>query len=216
MVTDGQRLLPPPRAFFRMDGRVKLLLLVIACFIDQYLSTTGLLVWLPVQAALLFAPELRQGQSAVMLRAGLYFIAFWLVMTIGSDVLLGKPAAASAVAALPLALRLFAFTLTGIIFVGMAQPLETGRAVAWFLRPVLGRQAWKPALALALTAWFLPVTLRLSGQVRAGMRARGLSLAWHKKATLLMGTSLRILEDMAAELAVGLASRRLDDYRSWM
>ena len=215
-MTDKKRLVPPPRAFFRMDGRVKLFLLIVACFIDQYLPASVLAVWIAAQAALLFAPELRQGQVGVMLRAGLYFILFWLVMTVGSDLLLGKPFAASLEAALPLALRLLGFTLTGIVFVGMSQPLETGRAVAWALRPILGKQAWKPALALALTAWFLPVTLRLTGRVREGMRARGLRLPWHKKASLLLGTSLRILEDMASELAVGLASRRLDDYRSWL
>jgi hypothetical protein len=93
--------------------------------------------------------------------------------------------------------------------------METGRAAAWYMRPVIGRYAWKPALAIALTAWFLPQTLRLASDVSAAIRARGLELPWRKKALLILGTSLRILEHKAGELAVGLASRRLDDGRTW-
>jgi biotin transport system permease protein len=100
-------------------------------------------------------------------------------------------------------------------FVGLTTPMETGRAAAWFLRPFLGHAAWKPALCIALTAWFLPLTMRLSGQVRSGMRSRGLRLPWRRRVILLVGASLRILEKTAGEVAVGLASRRLDDWRSW-
>lgn len=150
-----------------------------------------------------------------MLRSGLVFIAFWLAMTAGSDWVLGKGAGKAIVAALPLCGRLLALTLVGVVFVGLSSPLETGRAAAWFMRPLLGRRVWKPALGIALTAWFLPLTLRVAGEVRAGLRARGLTLPLWKRLFLMAGAGLRILERTAGELAVGLASRRLDDWRSW-
>jgi hypothetical protein len=68
---------------------------------------------------------------------------------------------------------------------------------------------------VALTSWFLTVNLRLAGDVLDSIRARGLKMPWHKKAMLVAGTSLRILENKADELAVGLASRRLDDWKGW-
>lgn len=205
----------PPGPLRRLDGRAKLLLLITACFVCQYVPALWLPVWIAVLAALLANREMRSGSVGLMLRSGLVFIAFWLFMTAGSDWALGKDLGESIVAALPLCGRLLALTLVGVAFVGLSSPLETGRAAAWFMRPFFGRKVWKPALGIALTAWFLPLTLRVSGEVRAGLRARGLSLPLRKRVLLIAGAGLRILERTAGELAVGLASRRLDDWRSW-
>ncbi len=199
----------------KMDARGKLLLLVAACFVNQYLPVPWLVLWVAVLAGLLSVPAVRRGGPAGMVRAGAHFILFWLAMTAGSDVLLGKALVPSVQAALPLGLRLFGFTLVGVLFLAVSDPMEMGRAVAWFLRPVLGDGAWRPGLGLALVTWFLPVTLRVSGDIGAGIRARGLRIPPHRRLFLTAGTALRILEDMAGELAVGIASRRLDDPRSW-
>lgn len=209
-------MIPPPRsAKFTLDGRIKLLMLIASCFLCQYVPVALLPVWI-IFLLCLFIPEKRRNTTFwIMLRAGLVFIVFWLAMTLGSDLLGGKIWSEAVWAALPLGGRLLALTLTGILYVGCASPVETGKAAAWFLRPVLGNAAWRPALGIALTAWFLPQALRLSGDIRAAMKARGVKLPLRKKAALLVGTALRILEDKADELAVGLASRRLDDSRSW-
>lgn len=205
----------PPGRLRRLDGRAKIVLLVAACFLCQYLPDIGLIPWIAALSGLFLLRDMRAAGVAAMLRGGLYFILFWLAMTIGSDLLAGKAPYDAVLASLPLGGRLLSLTLVGMAFVGLSSPLETGRAAAWFLRPVVGRWAWKPALAIALTAWFLPQTLRLAGAVSAGMQARGLRLPLRTRIFLLVGTSLRILERKAAELAVGLASRRLDDWRSW-
>lgn len=210
--------MPDPRRLSRLerlDGRIKLLLLLAGCFACQYMPPLLLPLWLLLLASPFMAKETRTIGNGRMLRGGAYFIGFWLAMTMGSSLLAGDGWRAAAATALPLGGKLLAFTLLGVLYVGVASPMETGRAAAWCLRPLLGRGAWKPALAVALTAWFLPVTLRLAAEVLSGMRARGLRLSWRKKGVLLAGTSLRILERRAAELAAGLASRRLDDWRSW-
>lgn len=207
--------IPPPSRASRLDGRIKLLLLLAGCLLCQYSPQYLMPLWLVALGALFALKEMRTAGILRMLRAGLYFVAFWLAMSMGSDLLAGKDWREAAGTALPLGAKLLALALIGIAYVGLASPVETGRAAAWFLRPFLGRRAWKPALAIALTSWFLPLTLRLAADVLAGMRARGLRLRWREKAVLVVGTSLRILERQAAELAVGLASRRLDDWRSW-
>lgn len=205
----------PPGPLKRLDGRVKLVLLIAACFVCQYIPVAALPLWLAVLGMLFLNREMRSGNVGLMLRSGAVFIMFWLVMTAGSDMVLGKGVWASVAAAMPLCGRLLALTLVGVAFVGLSSPLETGRAAAWFMRPVLGRRVWKPALGIALTAWFLPLTLRVAADVRGGMRARGLVLPFGKRVFLVVGAGLRILERTAGELAVGLASRRLDDWRSW-
>lgn len=212
---DSRRKGLPPGVLTRLDGRVKILLLLLACFASQYLPLAWLAGWVVFLACLIATPDVRRGQVGAMLRAGVVYILFWLAMTIGSDVALGGTWTQALAGAVPLGLRLLALTLTGIVYMGVSMPLETGRAVSWFLFPFFGERAWKPALLVALTAWYLPLTLRLAGQVRAGMRARGLALPRYRRAFLMVGASLRILERTASELSVGLASRRLDDWRSW-
>lgn len=206
---------PAPGALSRLDGRVKLALLVAACFACQYAPAAWLPVWIAALAGILARREARSGNAGAMLRGSAAFILFWLAMTAGSDMLVGKGWREAVIGALPLGGRLLALTLVGVAFVGIASPLETGRAAAWFMRPFFGRAVWKPALGIALTAWFLPLTLRAAGDVREGMRARGLVLPLRQKLFLAVGAGLGILERTAGELAAGLASRRLDDWRSW-
>lgn len=207
---------PPSGWPRRLDPRAKLLLLLSACLVCQYLPAAWLPLWLVGLAGLFLIRDMRRANVLAMLRGAIVFTAFWLLMKVGTDMVWdGLPLMTALTGSLPLCGRLAALALIGVAFVGLSSPMETGRAAAWFIRPFAGANAWKPALVVAFTAWFLPLTLRLAADVNAGIRARGLRLSWRKKAFLLVGTSLRILEHKAAELAVGLASRRLDDRRSW-
>ncbi len=206
---------PPPGRIRRLDGRVKILALVAACFVTQYLPAAWLPLWLAGLACLFSIREMRAGKVLGLVRGALVFALLWFGMKIGSDLLSGIAFGTALADALPLAEKLLALSCIGMAFVGLSSPIETGRAMAWYLAPVLGKNAWKPALVMALTAWFLPITLRLAGDVSAAMRSRGLRLPWRKKALLVIGTALRILERKAEELAVGLASRRVDDQRTW-
>ncbi len=208
--------MPSPSLPRRLDSRIKLALLIAACFASQSLPADLLPPWLAALGCLFLAGEMRRAEPLAMLRGGLGFTLFWLFMKTASDWLGGAGWADSLAGSLPLAGRLAAFTAVGVAFAAFSPPVETGRAVAWFLSPLAGKQAWKPALAVALTAWFLPQILRLIPAMLEGVRARGLErLPWRKKAVLLVGASLRVLERRAGELAVGLASRRLDDHRTW-
>lgn len=215
MPSDQRRAPPPPGRLRRLDARLKLLLLLAACFCTQYLPLAWLPAWLLLLQTLFLQRELRTAGVTAMVRGGVIFVLFWLLFKAGADALWGIDWRESLLGGLPLAVRLLCLVLIGTVHVGLSSPLETGSAVAWCLRPLAGERAWKPALAVALTAWFLPQTLRLAGRILEAARARGLRLPWHRKALLVVGTSLRLLEARARELAVGLASRRLDDGRSW-
>jgi ABC-type cobalt transport system, permease component CbiQ and related transporters len=205
----------PPGRIRRLDARIKLLALIVLCFATQYSPDVFLPLWLGALALLFFIREMRSETVRPLARGAFGFILFWLVMKIGSDMAGGAPAMDAIVLALPLGERLLALSVIGMAFVGLSSPIETGRAVAWCIGPVLGKEAWKPALVIALTAWFLPMTLRLAGDVTKSIRARGLVMPRRKRIVVIIGTALRILEKRAAELAVGLASRRVDDYRTW-
>ena len=207
---------PPPPFVRRLDARIKFLSLLAACFATQFLPDVLLPPWLAILASLFAASDMRRAGPLSMTRGGLSFALFWLVIKTVSDWADGLAWSASLNEALPLAGRLAALAVIGAAFSGLTSPIETGRAVSWILAPLAGGRAWKPALAVALTAWFMPRTLLLTSGVLAGMRARGLEkLPWRKKAFLLAGITLRILERRAGELALGLASRGLDDNRTW-
>lgn len=211
----GRLAFPPPGWAVRLDGRLKILLLLAACAVSQRLPAMWLPVWLAGLACLFAIREARSRWVLGMARGGVVFALFWLAMKALTDWWGGQPIAQALWGGLPLAGRLLALTLAGALFAGLSSPLETGRAVAWGLRPVMGRRAWKPALMVALVAWFLPLTLRLAGEIGTAIRARGLRLSWWRRVVLTVGTALGILFRKADDLALGLASRRLDDERVW-
>ncbi len=202
---------PPPGWLRRLDGRIKMLMLIAACFVTQYIADIWLPLWLALLACLFTVREMRTGRVLALARGAFWFTLFWLVMKVGSDLMGGKEPMEALLGGLPLAGRLAALSIIGMAFIGLSSPIETGRAFAWFIKPLAGKWAWKPALVIALTAWFLPITLRLAGDVAGSIRSRGLIMPWRKKVLLIIGTALRILEHTAAELAVGLVSRRVGD-----
>ena len=200
----------------RLDSRLKAAMLFGASFLTQYFPPWALPLWLAVLACLFLRREMRAAEALAMLRGAAVFAAAWFAMLFPCLAwqYSGDVAAASA-AALPMAGRLLAWAVLGMAFARFSPPIETGRAAAWFLRPFLGGRAWRAGLALALVAWFLPATLHLVGDVNAAIRARRLSLPWRRRVFLVAGTALRLMEKKAWELALGLASRRLDQDRAW-
>lgn len=159
--------------------------------------------------------DMRTVRMRGLLRGGVFFVLFWFVLKTGADWMEGVAVATAARAALPMAARLLALAGIGMAFVGLSSPMELGKALVWYLRPVFGKNAWKPALVVALTSWFLPITLQLAGQVADTVRARGLRLGLWRRMYYTVGAALRVLLGKADQLAVGIASRRLDGDEGW-
>lgn len=207
-----------PRPFVqpaRLDARIKLLLLLTASFITQYQPDWFLPIWLLGLSGLFAHREMRTSAAIAMVRGGAVFAAVWFMMLFIYLLWSGAVAADAARYALSMAARLLALALAGAAFARLSPPIDTGRAASWFLRPFLGRHAWKAGLSLALVAWFLPTALRLLGEVNAAMKMRRIKTGWRKKSLLLCGTALRLMEKKAWELALGLTSRELDRDGVW-
>lgn len=197
----------------RVDARLKLILLLVASFITQYQAEWFLPFWLLLLCGLFIHPEMRTLEARRMLRGGLVFSLFWFVMVMAYLAWdMDGNVTAAAWLALPMTLRILALTIAGTAFVRLASPLESGRAAAWFLRPFIGRRAATAGLALALVAWFLPIALRLVGDINASLKARHVRLGLLRKVFLVSGTALRLMEKKAWELALGISSRKLEEF----
>jgi hypothetical protein len=197
----------------KLDARLKLVLLLVVSFITQYQAEWFLPLWLVLLCGLFIHPEMRTLEARRMLRGGLVFSLFWFVMVAAYLVWdMGGDAAAAARLALPMTIRILSLAIAGTAFVRLSSPLESGRAAAWFLRPFIGRRAATAGLALALVAWFLPIALRLVGDISASLKARHVRLGLFRKAFLVSGTALRLMEKKAWELALGISSRKMEDF----
>ncbi len=195
----------------KLDARIKLLLLLAASFITQYQAEWFLPIWLVLVCGLFIHPEMRTMEARRMLRGGVVFSLFWFLMVVAYLVWdMDGNLTGAAWQALPMTLRILTLTIAGTAFVRLTSPLESGKAAAWFLRPFLGKRAATVGLALALVAWFLPIALRLVGDINASLKARHVKLGLFRKIFLVSGTALRLMEKKAWELALGICSRKVD------
>lgn len=204
-----------PRTVSRLDARIKIALLLAGSFATQYLPPAWLPFWLAALCLLYLHREMRTAEAYAMTRGAAIFSVVWLALLY---IYLawqagGKPGAF--LSALAFTGRLAAWALMGIAFTRLSPPVETGKAVTWFLRPFFGDKAWRAGLGLALVAWFLPLGLHLVADINGSLRMRRIILPWRKKIFLITGTALRLMEKKAWELALGIASRRLDSSQTW-
>ncbi|MDR0361896.1 MAG: hypothetical protein LBJ46_04315 [Planctomycetota bacterium] len=199
----------------RLDARLKVLLLLGCSILTQYLDGLQAAVWLAFLCCLFLLRDLRTGMAMRLFRGGAVFAAFWFLVQFFASAFDGVELVAAAEEALPFAGRLIALVVLGIAFVSLTPPVQTGKAVTWFLTPFLRGNAWKAGLALALVSWFLPNCLGLVGKAGDAARMRGLALPVRTRARLAVGAALRTLETQADLIALGLASRRLDRPRVW-
>ena len=199
----------------RLDPRLKILLLLAGSFAIQYLPAAYLPLAPVLMSGFFLFREMRTEAAVRMARGGFFFALFWLAVMIAASAGEKGGLGSALLAALPFTARLASLSIAGIAFARLSPPVETGRAVAWFARPFAGNRAWRIGLALALVAWYLPTILRLAGDVRTAMRARRLKPTWRQQARLIPGTALRLMGKKADALALGLASRKLDDDRAW-
>ena len=95
-------------------------------------------------------------------------------------------------------------------------PHALGRAAVWFTAPLLGKNAWKPALSLALMVHYLPAIHSATHAVRLAARVRGLperGFAYWKNA---LPHLFRLLYSRTMQQAMAIASRGLDTNGAWL
>ncbi|MDL2267769.1 hypothetical protein LJC46_07270 [Desulfovibrio sp. OttesenSCG-928-G15] len=187
-------------------------------------------VWLYLVAAL--APY---GLRSIRDRAepgafsGLCFFAlFWAVLKCVVDAVFAFathwPDASAAFVALGpapaqaalLCIRIFSLMALALALTLYLSPGRLALAVGWFIRPLAGKNAWKPALAFALMAHYLPRIHRMIRQCRTAALTRGLpskGLAFWK---IAFPHLFRLLGQSTWNQAVAIVCRGLDAQEAWV
>jgi biotin transport system permease protein len=148
------------------------------------------------------------------------FVLFWMAVKLGLDLLPGPGAPAATLAqALPdtllLGARLALLISFGLCLALASSPRQLGLALAWFLRPVLRRRAWRAALALALMVHFLPLAWEAVRGARRALSLRAVAGSRWRRGVLLVQVVLRALAQKTWHQTVALAARGLDREEAW-
>lgn len=198
-----------------LDPRVAILLAGVAGILTWQSGVVGLSIYALALVVLLGILSAPASIEAKVLRSYAVFVAFWLVLKLALDFLRdGIGAAALADAAL-LGFRLFVLLCVGLILTLLASPRALGLALAWYARPLLGRRAWRVALALSLMVHFLPMAWGVAATARETISRRCPELPWRRRALLLPQTTIRVLSQKTWEQTLAIAARGLDSAPAW-
>lgn len=115
-----------------------------------------------------------------------------------------------------LALRLTILIGIGILLATTSSARQLGLALSWFLRPILGKRSWEPALSLALMIHFIPLIQRTFTQVLQAMELRNPPRSKWQRFTLVPQAVLRICAQKTWTQTVAVAARKLDSPEAWI
>nr|WP_231117050.1 cobalt transporter [Pseudodesulfovibrio alkaliphilus] len=161
---------------------------------------------------------LASGQTlgARMVRGLLLFVFFWVAAKAGLDAVSGVPWPEVATGAVDLAVRLAALLLLGLSLALSASARALGLAVAWAVRPVVGREyAWKLALSLALMVHFLPMCLVTVSEVRQTVARRCPGCGFFQRMIVIPQAVIRALGQKTWNQTLAVAGRGLDCPHAW-
>ncbi|HDQ41442.1 MAG TPA: hypothetical protein ENN39_10510 [Desulfonatronum sp.] len=147
--------------------------------------------------------------------AALCFVLLWSGLKIALDLINGGHPATSLAAGAELGLRLATLLLLGLTLVLSTSPHRLGLALAWFLRPVLRRRAWRLALALTLMIHFLPLTWACANGLTQGLSRRWPDCPWHERVRLISQALVRVMSQLTWKQTLAVAARGLDRPEAW-
>lgn len=203
-----------PPAVAKWDARIKVLLALVFGILTWNAGWPGLILY---ALALLYLASTLSGFMAANRRAAKAFIIFaalWTLVKFGLDIWMGlAPAPALAGSAL-LGARLMIVLLIGLVLAQSTSARGLGLALSWLLRPILGKRAWKAALALALMIHFLPLAWFASDGVRLGMKTRG-DISRRRRLIVYPTAVLSRLAGKTWRQTVAVAARGLDRPEAW-
>ncbi|WP_430734960.1 hypothetical protein [Halodesulfovibrio aestuarii] len=114
-----------------------------------------------------------------------------------------------------LALRLSVLIGVGMLLAVTSSARQLGLALSWFLRPVLGKRSWEPAVSLALMIHFIPLVQRTFAQVLQSMELRNPPRSKWQRLILVPQAVLRICAQKTWTQTVAVAARKLDSPEAW-
>jgi biotin transport system permease protein len=176
-------------------------------------AATGCAVFLLLLVRFLAAGQPGGGN---MVRSLLSFVFFWVAVKLVLDGLSGVPAEFMARDAGQLAVRLVALLMLGLSLALSTSARALGLAVAWALRPFLGRdRAWRIALALSLMVHFLPACLSTLSGVREVAARRFPEAGFLRRMRMVPQAVIRNLGQKTWNQTLAVACRGLDRAGAW-
>lgn len=203
------------RAIEEFDARVKVLLTLVLGMLTWHACPAGLAVY---GAALLLAAALLSGRHFVYgraVRAYLVFAALWTALKFVLDLTGGASVQAAARDSALLGARLGVILLLGLTLARSTSARRMGLALSRLLRPLLGKRAWKTALAMSLMVHYLPLAYQASDGVAEAFRIRSPRISGFRKLGLFGQALIRTLSRRAWSQTVALAARGLDRPEAW-
>ncbi|OIQ51977.1 hypothetical protein BerOc1_00445 [Pseudodesulfovibrio hydrargyri] len=151
-----------------------------------------------------------------MVRSLLSFVFFWVAVKVLLDAVSGVPMEHMALDAAQLAVRLVALLMLGLGLALSTSARALGLAVAWALRPFVGRsRAWRIALALSLMVHFLPVCLSTLSGVREVAARRFPEAGFFRRMRMVPQAVVRNLGQKTWNQTLAVACRGLDRPGAW-
>ncbi|WP_035272662.1 hypothetical protein [Desulfonatronum thiodismutans] len=203
------------RALLALDARPKL----------AFALLVGIVLWqLPL--LILFLLTLLGGASCRALggftranrtlwRMAFLFVLVWSGLKCGLDIWAGADLLTGLGTGAELGVRLTTLVLLGFTLTLSTSAHRLGLGLAWYLRPILGSQAWKTALALSLMIHFLPLALAAVGGLRQGLAMRWPECPWRARLRLIPLALLRVLSQTTWTQTLAVAARNLDHPEAW-
>lgn len=114
-----------------------------------------------------------------------------------------------------LGLRLTILIGIGLLLATTSSARQLGLALAWFMRPILGKRSWEPALSLALMIHFIPLIQHTFAQVMQALELRNPPRSTWQRFLLIPQAVLRICAQKTWTQTVAVAARKLDSPDAW-
>ena len=204
------------RFLLALDARPKLFLAVVAGLTLWRLPLEGLALVGLFAAWICAALGGFRGANRGLWRGYVFFVGFWAALKVLLDVVGGVAGDEALLAAVELATRLVVLLLLGLSLARSASPRRLGVAVAWFLRPVLGRRAFMTALSLALMIHFLPLAWQTASGLARGLVMRWPGCPWRQRIVLVPRALVRVLSRATWTQALAVAARGLERPEAWL
>lgn len=199
-----------------LDPRLKLataLLIGPGLWKVDVLAAAGCAVFLLAMGLFLAAGQPGGGK---MVRSLLAFVFFWVAVKTVLDGVTGVPVEYMASDAAQLAVRLAALLMLGLCLALSTSARALGLAVAWAIRPFLGRErAWRIALSLSLMIHFLPVCLVTLSGVREAAARRCPEAGFFRRMRMIPQAVIRNLGQKTWNQTLAVACRGLDRAGAW-
>ena len=209
--------MPGMAAYVRgLDPRLKLVVALVLGPCLWKIHIISVVVCALLLLSLVWPLASTQPVGGKMVRSLLVFVCFWVAVKMGLDAMSGTPVEHILLDGIQLGMRLVALLLLGLGLALSSSARSLGLAVAWAMRPVVGKErAWRAALSLALMIHFLPICLETLARVKEVASRRCLGTGLSVRMRIIPQALVRNLSQKTWNQTLAVAGRGLDSATAW-